>query len=211
MRPVAGWLVAISMMAAPAIAAGPDGEYDPCKNRGPRRIAIVFARRRGGRRGRAARGTSTRTRRRCVRATPSQWSVINACDVEEVSDIRLEGLERVAEKCSAVRQLDLAANEGDPVPAPARLPREREAGVRGDGPDREEPADRRSRSSRSGGPELDEPRPSPAIWKSLGDPLASAQDAGGPRTHLRIVGMLPAGQGDAMSTTTVGGVPGGEP
>ena len=45
-----GWMAAISMTAAPAIAAGPDGEYDPCKNRGLRRIAIVFARKSPGRR-----------------------------------------------------------------------------------------------------------------------------------------------------------------
>ena len=38
-----------------------------------------------------------------------QWSVINACDVDEVADVRLAGLEAVTEKCSTVPRLELGA------------------------------------------------------------------------------------------------------
>ena len=110
MRPVAAWLVGISMMAAaPVMAVGRDGEYDPCKNRGMRRIAIVYARSSGilGRGGDCKANVYPEKKTVCGGDTVL-WSVINACDVEQVADIRLEGLERVAEKCTAVRQLDLA-------------------------------------------------------------------------------------------------------
>ena len=33
------------------------------------------------------------------------WSVINTCDAEEIADIRLDGLDRVTERCSVVRRL----------------------------------------------------------------------------------------------------------
>jgi len=110
MRPVAGWMVAISVMAAPALAAGPDGRYDPCRNRGTRRIAVVYARSSGilGREGECKGNVYPEKKAVCVGDTV-QWSVVNACDVEDVADIRIEGLERVAEKCSAVRQLDVGA------------------------------------------------------------------------------------------------------
>lgn len=108
MRPVAGWMVAISMMAAPALAAGPDGRYDPCKNRGTRRIAIVYARSSGilGGDGECKGNVYPEKKTVCV-GDMVHWSVINTCDVEEVADIRIEGLERVADRCTAVRQLGL--------------------------------------------------------------------------------------------------------
>ena len=72
MRPVAGWLFAISMVAGPAMAAGPDGEPDPCRNTATRRIAIVFAQASAATGAAAhARERSIRRRRRCVRATRS--------------------------------------------------------------------------------------------------------------------------------------------
>lgn len=108
MRPVAAWLVAVSMMAAPALAGGRDGHYDPCRNRGTRRIAVVYARSSGilGREGECKGSVYPDKKAVCVGDT-IQWSVINACDVEEVAEIRIEGLERVAEKCSVVRRLEL--------------------------------------------------------------------------------------------------------
>ena len=109
MRPVAGWLAALSMVAAPAIA-GPNGQYDPCQNRGTRRIAVVYARSSGilGRDGECRGNVYPERKPVCVGDTV-QWSVVNACDVEDVADVRIEGLERVAEKCTAVRQLDVGA------------------------------------------------------------------------------------------------------
>ena len=108
MRPVAGWLVAISVVAGPALAAGPDGQPDPCKNLGPRRIAIVFSRTSGVVGGDSCQGAVYPSRKVVCEGDTVQWSVINACDAEEVADIRLEGLARVAEKCSVVRELGLA-------------------------------------------------------------------------------------------------------
>ena len=110
MRPVAGWLVAVSMMAAPAIAVARDGEYDPCQNRGTRRIAIVYARSSGilGREGDCKGSVSPEKKTVCA-GDAIRWSVINACDVEEVADIRLEGLDQVVEKCTTVRRLPLGA------------------------------------------------------------------------------------------------------
>lgn len=108
MKPV-GWLIAMAAMAAPVMAAGPDGEVDPCKNRGPRRIAIVFAKTQGplGRGGECKPSVYPEKKTVCGGDTVL-WSVINTCDVEQASDIRLEGLERAAQRCSAVRQLGLA-------------------------------------------------------------------------------------------------------
>ncbi len=100
-----GWMAAISMTAAPAIA-GSDGEYDPCKNRGLRRIAIVFAKK-----GSECKGTVYPDKKAVCGGDTVAWSVINACDVEQVSEIRLEGLERVAERCSEIPQLDLAGSK----------------------------------------------------------------------------------------------------
>jgi hypothetical protein len=105
---VSGWLVAISMVAVPAIAAGPDGQPDPCKNLRPRRIAIVFARSSGLLGGDGCKGAVYPSRKVVCEGDTVQWSVINACDAEEVTDIRLEGLARVAEKCTVVRRLGLA-------------------------------------------------------------------------------------------------------
>lgn len=109
MRPVAGWVVAFSMMAAPAIAVGRDGQYNPCKNPGTRRIAIVFARSSGILGGDGdCKGNVYPSKKAVCEGDTVHWSVINACDVEEVTDIRLEGLDRVAEKCTTVRRLPLA-------------------------------------------------------------------------------------------------------
>jgi hypothetical protein len=99
-------MAAISMVAAPAIAAGPDGEFDPCKNRGLRRIAIVFAKK-----GDECKGNVYPDKKRVCGGDTVLWSVINACDVEQVADIRLQGLERVATKCTTIRQLDLAGSK----------------------------------------------------------------------------------------------------
>jgi hypothetical protein len=108
MRPVAAWLVGVSMVAAPALAGGRDGQYDPCRNRGTRRIAVVYTRSSGllGREGKCEGNVYPDKKTVCVGDT-IQWSVINACDVDEVADIRIEGLERVAEKCTAVRRVDV--------------------------------------------------------------------------------------------------------
>jgi hypothetical protein len=108
MRPVAGWLVAIFLVAGPAIAAGPDGQPDPCKNLGPRRIAIVFSRSSGLLGGDGCKGAVYPEKKVVCEGDTVQWSVINACDAEEVADIRLEGLQRVADRCTAVRRLGLA-------------------------------------------------------------------------------------------------------
>ena len=110
MRPVVGWLVATVMMAGPAIAVAGGGEYDPCRNRGPRRIAIVYARSSGllGREGECKGNVYPDKKTACAGDTV-QWSVINTCDAEVVTGVRLEGLERVTEKCSAVQQLELGA------------------------------------------------------------------------------------------------------
>ena len=104
-----GWLAAISMTAAPAIA-GPDGEYDPCKNRGLRRVAIVFASKSPGKAG-DCKGNVYPDKKRVCGGDTVLWSVINACDVEQVAEIRLEGLDRVATKCTTIRLLDLAGSK----------------------------------------------------------------------------------------------------
>ena len=109
MRPVALWVVALSMMAAPAIAVGRDGQYDPCKNRGARRIAIVFAKSSGLLGGDGeCKGNVYPSKKTVCEGDTVHWSVINACDVEEVADIRIEGLDRVVQKCTTVRRLPLA-------------------------------------------------------------------------------------------------------
>ena len=106
MSPV-GWLVAVSLMA-PAVAVARDGQYDPCKNRGTRRIAIVYARSSGLLGGDGeCKGNVYPSRKTVCAGDTVQWSVINACDVEEVADVHLEGLERVAEKCTVVRRLEV--------------------------------------------------------------------------------------------------------
>jgi hypothetical protein len=105
MRPVAGFLAAVAMAALPALAMS--GDYDPCKNRGTRRIAIVYSRSGGilGDGGCKA-AVSPAKKMVCAGDTVS-WSVINTCDAEEIADIRLDGLDRVTERCSVVRRLDV--------------------------------------------------------------------------------------------------------
>jgi hypothetical protein len=107
MTPVAGWAVAIAMMAAPGIAGAGDGEFNPCKNKGPRRIAIVFARGSGLLGDGECKGTVYPAKKTVCEGDTVNWSVINGCDLEEVSNIRLDGLERVAEKCTVVRELQM--------------------------------------------------------------------------------------------------------
>ncbi len=105
MRPVA-WMIVGLAAAAPAIAGARDGEYDPCKNRGTRRIAVVYSRASGLLGGEGECKGSVHPEKKTVCAGDTvQWSVVNTCDVEDVSDIRIAGLERVAEQCSVVRQL----------------------------------------------------------------------------------------------------------
>jgi len=110
MRPL-GWLVAAAILTAPPIAAAREGEYDPCKNRGTRRIAIVYAPSSGllgG--GGECKGNVYPAKKTVCAGDTVQWSVINTCDIEAISDIRLEGLDRVVERCSVVRQLGLAGS-----------------------------------------------------------------------------------------------------
>lgn len=109
MRPVALWLVAVSLAAAPAGAGQRDGGYDPCKNRGTRRIAVVYARSTPLVGGGECKGSVTPEKKIVCVGDTVQWSVVNTCDVEEVSDIRIEGLEAVAEKCTALRRLGVGA------------------------------------------------------------------------------------------------------
>lgn len=109
MRTVSLGLAAISMMAASAGAAGRDGQVDPCRNKGTRRIAIVYARSSGGLVGGdgECKGNVYPSRKVVCQGDVVQWSVINACDVEDVADISLEGLDRVTERCSGLRQLGI--------------------------------------------------------------------------------------------------------
>jgi hypothetical protein len=108
MRPVA-WLV-VAVTALPAIAVARDGEYDPCLNRGKRRIAVVYARSSGLLGGeKECKGSVYPSKKTVCEGDTVEWSVINTCDVEQVADIRIEGLERVTEKCSVVRQLGVGA------------------------------------------------------------------------------------------------------
>jgi hypothetical protein len=107
MRSVAGWAIALAVAAGPAMAG--DGEYNPCRNLGTRRIAIVFARGSGG--DGECKGTVYPSKKTVCEGDPIVWSVINACDAEDVANVRLEGLDRVAEKCSIVRRLDVAAEQ----------------------------------------------------------------------------------------------------
>lgn len=104
MRPVAV-LMAV-LVGAPAVAGARDGEYDPCKNRGNRRIAVVYARSSGllGSDG-DCKGNVYPSKKTVCAGDTVTWSVVNTCDVEEVSDIRIEGLERVVDRCSVLRQL----------------------------------------------------------------------------------------------------------
>lgn len=104
MRPVA-WLI-VALAAAPVTAGAGKGEYDPCKNRGNRRIAVVYARSSGllGGDGECKGNVYPSKKTVCAGDTVT-WSVINGCDVEEVADIRVEGLERVVDRCTVVRKL----------------------------------------------------------------------------------------------------------
>jgi hypothetical protein len=105
MRPVAGWVVAVSLALGPAAAtAGSDG-YNPCKNLGTRRIAVVFAPSSGG--DGECKGKVYPDRKIVCEGDTVLWSVINACDVESVSNVHLEGLERVTEKCTVIPRLEL--------------------------------------------------------------------------------------------------------
>lgn len=104
MRPVAGWAVALAVAAGPAMAG--DGEYNPCRHLGTRRIAIVFARAGGDG---ECKGTVYPSKKTVCEGDTILWSVINACDVENVANVRLEGLDKVAEKCSIVSRLAVGA------------------------------------------------------------------------------------------------------
>jgi hypothetical protein len=109
MRPI-GWAVAVSMMAAPALAGERDGGYDPCRNQGTRRLAIVYAPSSGLLGGSGeCKGNVYPEKKVVCEGDAVEWSIINTCDVEAVSDIRLEGLERVTERCTTVRQLGVGA------------------------------------------------------------------------------------------------------
>ena len=111
MRAVALSLVALSTLAAPAAVAGRDGEYDPCRNKGLRRIAIVYARSSGLLAGDDCKGSVYPSRKIVCQGDTVQWSVINTCDVEEVAGIRIQGLERVADRCTVVRRLAVGGVE----------------------------------------------------------------------------------------------------
>jgi hypothetical protein len=107
MRPVAGWLVALSMMAAPVIAVGGGGDYDPCRNKGTRRIAIVFAKSPAG----SCAGKVIPFRKQVCEGETVHWSVINGCDTDQVADVLIKGLERVAEKCSTIDLLEVGGSK----------------------------------------------------------------------------------------------------
>ena len=111
MSPVA-WMIAVTLMAAPAMAGERDGEYDPCRNKGTRRIAIVYTRSSGLLGGDGeCKGSVYPSQKTVCTGDIVQWSVINTCDVEDVTDIRLEGLDRVAERCSVLRQLGIGGSK----------------------------------------------------------------------------------------------------
>jgi hypothetical protein len=104
MRPVA-WLV-VAVTALPAIAVARDGEYDPCLNRGKRRIAVVYARSSGLLGGeKECKGSVYPSKKTVCEGDTVEWSVVNTCDAEQVAEIRIQGLEKVAEKCTVVRRL----------------------------------------------------------------------------------------------------------
>ena len=104
MRTVAGWTVAIVVTAGPALVAAAD--YDPCQNRAPRRIAIVYARSSGIIAGDGeCKGSVHPAKKTVCSGDMVEWSVINTCDVEEIAGIRLDGLDRVTEGCTVVRRL----------------------------------------------------------------------------------------------------------
>ena len=166
---------------------------------GTRRIAIVFAKTSGWCWGVAAnaKGRSTRRRSRCAEGHRPLVGD-HACDAEQVADIRLKGLERVAVKCTA-RPHSGPGDRRRSGAAPAGA-REREAGVRGHGPHRPGRAvvdpERTSGTPTSGDPVV--------IGNRLQSP-ARRSGRGGSLAYLRIVGTN-AGEdkGDAMSATTVG-------
>jgi hypothetical protein len=123
MRPVAAGLIAFSMMAAaPPMAGARDGEYDPCRNKGVRRIAVVYARSSGLIGGDACKGSVYPSRKTVCQGDTVQWSVVNTCDVEEVTGIRIEGLDRVAEKCTVVPRLGVGGVERITCRLRRRLP-----------------------------------------------------------------------------------------
>ena len=101
MKTVAGWTAALAMLGTPALVMAAD--YDPCRNPGDRRIAVVYTRDGGG----DCKGRVVPEKKVVCAGDLVQWSVVNTCDLEAVQDIRIEGLERVVEKCSAVRRLDV--------------------------------------------------------------------------------------------------------
>lgn len=105
MKSVAVW-AAVSLVAAVPALVSAGGDYDPCKNRGPRRIAIVYARSSGALSGDGECKGSVHPAKKtvCVGDTV-EWAVVNTCDVEEIFDIRLSGLERVTEGCTTLRRL----------------------------------------------------------------------------------------------------------
>jgi hypothetical protein len=100
--------MALAVTLAPSLARAGNGDYNPCKNLGTRRIAIVFARSSGLLPGDGeCKGSVYPSRKVVCEGDEIVWSVINACDVEEVANVRLDGLDRVAEKCTIVRRLDV--------------------------------------------------------------------------------------------------------
>ena len=200
-----GWLAALSMTAAPAIA-GPDGEYDPCKNRGLRRVAIVFASKSPGKAG-ECKGNVYPDKKRVCGGDTVLWSVINACDVEQVAEIRLEGLERVADEVHHDPPAGSGRFQGDPVPAQAGA-RDREAGVRSLGPRGEEPGHRRSRA-RDPAPQLTSGLP--ALGNRLAIRCTALRTPGAPWPYVGIVGTTPARTGRRHEHDDGRGVPGGGP
>lgn len=126
MRPV-GWVVAVTLAAAPAMAAaGRDGEYDPCRNKGTRRIAVVYSRGSGLIGGDECKGNVYPSRKIVCQGDTVQWSVINTCDVEDVAGIRIEGLDRVAERCTTVPRLAVGGVERITCRLRRRLPATRQ-------------------------------------------------------------------------------------
>ena len=108
MRPVAGWAVALAVTLSPPLATAGNGDYNPCKNPGTRRIAIVFARSSGMIGGDGeCKGSVYPSKKTVCEGDTIVWSVINACDLEEVADVRLDGLDRVTRKCTVVRRLEV--------------------------------------------------------------------------------------------------------
>ncbi len=100
MKTVAGWTAALALLGMPAPARA---EYDPCRNPGDRRIAVVYTRDGGG----DCKGRVVPDKKVVCAGDLVQWSVVNTCDVEAIQDVRVEGLERVIGKCSMLRRVDI--------------------------------------------------------------------------------------------------------